>query len=173
MCTPKTKHEIKEPAFLQAPSFFFDMADPLSVASGIVAILTAAVQSSKLLFQTIQSVRGHPRAVRQLKDELGSLNGVLQSLKAFSASEPTILLPLELPLTQCAEACSEFQKLVVKCTRHSGETRTSLRDWAKLQYKDNDVIGFTTMLSSYKSTIAIALADANLYVARSSILVLC
>ena len=138
------------------------MGDPLSIASGSVAIVTAAVQSSKILYQTIQSFRDHPRSIRQLRDELEALDGVLRSLEAFSGSDPSILVPLKLPLTQCAKACVEFQVLIVKCTKHSGDQKTSFRDWAKLRYMDNDVNGFAAMLSGYKSTIAIALADANL-----------
>jgi hypothetical protein len=139
------------------------MADPLSVASGLVAIVTVAIQSSKILYQTIQSFKDHPRAVRQLRDELGALHDVLRSLETFSGSDRSIVVPLKLPLTQCAKACAEFQELLVKCTKHSGGLKTtSFRDWAKLRYMDDDINGFTTMLAGYKSTIAIALADANL-----------
>lgn len=139
------------------------MADPLSLASGLVAIVTATIQSSKILYQTVQSFRDHPRSVRQLRDELQALNGVLQSLEAFAGAEPSLLVPLRLPLEQCTKACADFHKLILKCTRHSGASgNTSFRDWAKLRYMDNDVNGFTAMLAGYKATIAIALADANL-----------
>lgn len=136
--------------------------DPLSIASGSIAIVTAAVQSSKVLYQAIQSFKGHSRSVRQLRDELEALGGVLRSLEVFSESDPSVIVPLKLPLTQCAKACVEFRELIVKCTKHSRDEKTSLRDWAKLTYMGNDVNGFTAMLSGYKSTIAIALADANL-----------
>lgn len=139
------------------------MADPLSVTSALIAIVTAAVQSSRALYQAIQSLRDHPRTVRLLEGELESLEGVLVSLQAFSGNDPSILVPLKLALTQCTRACAEFQELLSKCTKHSGGSMTcSFRDWAKLRYMDSDVNGFTSMLSGYKSTIAIALADANL-----------
>ncbi|KAI8675302.1 Helo-like-N domain-containing protein [Fusarium keratoplasticum] len=139
------------------------MADPLSVVSGLLAIVTATIQSSKVLYQTVQSLRDHPRSVRQLRDELDALGGVLQSLEASAGHEPSILVPLKLPLEQCTKASADFQTLIVRYTRHSeGQGNISVRDWAKLRYMDNDINGFTAMLAGYKSTIAIALADANL-----------
>ena len=139
------------------------MADPLSVVSGLLAVVTATIQSSKVLYQTVQSFRDHPRSVRQLKDELDALAGVLHCLEDSAGREPSILIPLRLPLERCTEACADFRKLIVRCTRHSGEEgTTSFRDWARLRYMDNDINGFTAMLAGYKATIAIALADANL-----------
>ncbi|KAI9147398.1 hypothetical protein HJFPF1_12418 [Paramyrothecium foliicola] len=139
------------------------MADPLSVVSGLLAIVTATIQSSKVLYQTIQSFRDHPRSVRQLIAELGALDGVLKSLEEFAGGEPLVLVPLKLPLEQCAKACADFYVLISKCTKHSARHgSTSFRDWARLRYMDSDINGFTAMLAGYKSTIAIALADANL-----------
>lgn len=144
------------------------MADPLSVTSALIAIVTATIQSSRALYQAIQSLRDHPRAVRLLTAELESLEAVLASLHAFSGNDPSILVPLKLPLTQCTMACADFRDLLIRCTKHSAaSTATSFRDWARLKYMDGDVNGFTAMLSGYKSTIAIALADANLYATLS------
>ncbi len=138
------------------------MADPLSITAGLLAIITATIQSSKAFYQTVQSFRNHPRAVRQLKDELQALDGVLWSLEALTRHKESLFVPLRLPLSQCCQACIEFESLILKCTKHSGGSRTSFRDWARVTYMDSDTIGFTTMLAGYKSTISIALADANL-----------
>ncbi|KAH8751160.1 hypothetical protein BGZ57DRAFT_775119, partial [Hyaloscypha finlandica] len=40
--------------------------------------------------------------------------------------------------------------------------RTSFRDWAKLRYMGDNIDGFRQLLAGYKSTIIIALTDANL-----------
>ncbi|KAG7150811.1 hypothetical protein HYQ46_000228 [Verticillium longisporum] len=53
------------------------MADPLSIASAVIGVAVATAQSTKALYQTVQSFRDQPRAVRQLQDELRSLDGVL------------------------------------------------------------------------------------------------
>ncbi|KAH7025125.1 uncharacterized protein B0I36DRAFT_250387 [Microdochium trichocladiopsis] len=136
--------------------------DPLSISVGILAIITATVQTSRALYATLQTLQDHPRAIRLLVEELRGLNDVLTSLEALAASDTEALQPLRLPLEQCCKACTSFQILLLECTRHSGGSKISFRDWAKLQYMGNDVSGFTSAIASYKSTICIALADANL-----------
>lgn len=84
------------------------MADPLSVTLALIAIVTAAVQPSRALYQAIQSLRDHPRTVRLLEGELESLEGILVSLQAFSGNDPSILVPLKLPLTQCTRSSHKF-----------------------------------------------------------------
>jgi hypothetical protein len=108
------------------------MADPLSISSALLAVIGAAVQSSKMLYQTVQSFKNHQRAVKQLSDELVALAGVLDSLLALARQDPATFLPLRLPLSQCHRACTEFEALLLTCSKHSGGSRTSFRDWASL-----------------------------------------
>jgi len=139
------------------------MADPISLASGLVALVTFALKSSSLLYDTVQSYRSHPKNVRDLKDELEALAGVLQALsETVEQNKDTDFTALKLPLLRCGNACKEFDEVIAKCSSHSGGSRTSFRDWAKLKYMGDGIDEFRRMLAGYKSTINIALADANL-----------
>lgn len=138
------------------------MADPLGAASAIITLVVVASQSSKLLYQTISSFQSNNRAVRELKEELESLDGVLQSLQETLKKPDADLDALESPLLRCNKACQEFSKLIEKHAPRSGGNRNSFRDWAKLKYLGQDIAGFKNMLAGYKSTIAIALGDANM-----------
>ncbi|KAI9167805.1 hypothetical protein HJFPF1_03942 [Paramyrothecium foliicola] len=138
------------------------MGDPLSVTSALIAIVTASIQSSKALYRTVQSFKNHQSTVERLTRELVALTAVLQSLEYHVASDEQPFLPLKFPLRQCCQACREFKLLLDKNTQRSGPYRTSFRDWGKLQYMRSDVDEFANMLSGYKSTINIALADATL-----------
>lgn len=143
------------------------MGDPLSVASGLIAVVTATLQSSKILYETIQSFRNHRTAVLDLVRELKGLESVLSPLQDHVRSDETAFLPLKVPLIQCRQACVDFQILIEQNSRRTrAETRTSLRDWAKLMYMNGDIVSFKELLAGYKGTITIALADANLLVAR-------
>ncbi|KAF3357046.1 hypothetical protein VDGD_02421 [Verticillium dahliae] len=128
----------------------------------VIGIVAVAAQSTKALYDTVQSFRDQPRAVRQMQEELASLDGVLGSLRDAVQEEETFFVPLKLPLRQCSQACNEFRALVIKCTTHSDGARPSVRDWVRLRYMDTDIRGFTEMLGVYKSTISVALADAIL-----------
>jgi hypothetical protein len=138
------------------------MADPLSTASGILTLVVFAAQSSQLLYQAVSSFRSNQRTIRELKEELEALNEVLQSLHSTATDTDVDVTALELPLLRCGKACRDFEVVIAKCTSHSGGPRTSFRDWAKLKYMGEDVVGFKNMISQYKSTIIIALGAANL-----------
>ena len=138
------------------------MADPVSMASGVLTLVVFAFQSSKILYQTVSSFQSNMRTVRELKEELEALDVVLKSLQETAASTNADLSALGLPLRQCGKACIDFEAIIVQCTAHSGGPRTSFRDWAKLKYMGEDIVGFKNMLAGYKSTIIIALGDANM-----------
>ncbi|OAF54981.1 hypothetical protein VC83_08537 [Pseudogymnoascus destructans] len=123
------------------------MADPLSVTASLLALVTFAAKSTQSLHQLISSFQSSQRTIRGLKEELEALNAVLQSLHATISN---------------GKACQEFEAIVLKCTNHSNGTRRSLRDWTTLTYMAGDINAFKNMLGGYKSTIAIALGDANI-----------
>ncbi|OJD21068.1 hypothetical protein ACJ73_07591 [Blastomyces percursus] len=57
------------------------MAEPVSLASGIITLAGFALNASKSLYQVVESFRSTKRAVRELKEELEALDGGLQSLQ--------------------------------------------------------------------------------------------
>jgi hypothetical protein len=140
------------------------MAEAIGLASGLLALTVFAFQSSVSLRQVVDSFQSKKRIIRELKEELEALNGVLQSLQRAAADISEDLSGLKLPLLRCGKACKDFEEVIIKCTAHSGGSRTSFRDWAKLKYMGDDIAGFKVMLAGYKSTVNIALAGANLYV---------
>ncbi|TVY36885.1 hypothetical protein LSUB1_G006896 [Lachnellula subtilissima] len=144
------------------------MADPLSTASGILTLTVFAFQSSRVLYQTVASFQHNQRTIRQLKEELEALSGALEALQETVTNADVDLTILRLPLLRCGRACEEFEALIVKCTAHSGGSKTSFRDWAKLRYMGDDIDGFKNMLAGYKSTIMIALGDANMVRTKAS-----
>jgi len=136
--------------------------DPISATSAFLTLVGAALQASTVLYQTVRSFQTSRRSIRELGDELEALHGVLQSLLELAERTDNDFTALNLPLVQCSKACTEFEALIVKCTKHSGGSRSSFRDWAKLVYMGDDITAFKNTLSTYKSTIMIALGDANL-----------
>ena len=139
------------------------MAEPIGLASGLVALVTVAFKSSIALYNTIQSFRFQPKRVRDLMGELEALHVVLQMLtETLSRATDTDLSALEIPLRRCSDACKEFEEELLKCSSRSGGDRTSFRDWAKLTYMGDGIDGVRQLLAGYKSTINIALTDATL-----------
>ncbi|KAK5651383.1 hypothetical protein OQA88_12540 [Cercophora sp. LCS_1] len=140
--------------------------DPLSASSSVLTLVVFAFQSSVALYTTVRSFRSQDKDVRALRDELGDLSKVLESLQQTAGAYATVDLDdLKLPLHRCGKACEEYGDIITKCTKHSDGSRPSLRDWVTQKYLQGDINQFREMLAGYKSTINVAIAHANLRVA--------
>ncbi|KAI1839792.1 hypothetical protein JX266_013998 [Neoarthrinium moseri] len=140
------------------------MAEPVGLASGVLALAGFAFKAGIKLRDTIQEFQNQPRQVRELLTELAGLVLVLQKLSKISDLGLDVdITALRLTLEQCKRSCDEVEaELLTYCSR-SGLDRTSFRDWAKLKCSGGDGIeGFRQQLIGYKSTITVALSFANL-----------
>jgi len=140
------------------------MAEPIGVASGLVALTVFAFKSSIALYQTIDSFRHHSDTIRDLRNELEALQGALRSLTETADGGGASFPALSLPLLRCGNACRDFEQKILSSASRSGTALANFRGWAKLRYLGDDVDNFRRMLSGYKSTILIAITDATLYV---------
>jgi hypothetical protein len=137
--------------------------DPISLASGLLTLATFAFQSSITLYNTIKSFQNRPEHVRSLATELEALQGALHTLNdTLSTTTDIDIAALNLPLLRCGKACEELGEELEKCSSQLGSGRTSFRDWANFRYMGDGIDDFRQLLAGYKSTIIIALTDANL-----------
>lgn len=146
------------------------MADGISVASGIVAISIFAGKSSIALFNTVKSFQNHKRDVRELKDQLETLTGTIQSVQDLAPKHEDTLEPLNLPLLRCGRACEEFSQMIASCTKHSNQTGTSFRDWTKLKYHNEDISGVKRKLGMYTDTMSIAIGVISMYAVSQALI---
>ncbi|KAJ5967586.1 hypothetical protein N7501_003834 [Penicillium viridicatum] len=145
------------------------MAEVIGIASGLAGLVSLALQSSKTLFSTVQSLRNREKSIRDLREALQDLDEVLNILRESISTAPFLNSGIiERPLGRCCKACNDFNALIINCSEHSSDNKFSIRDWAKLRYMGEDVVGFQTMISGYKSTITIALAYANMNLTKTT-----
>jgi hypothetical protein len=85
------------------------MAEAIGIASGLLTLAGFAFQSTKLLYETINSFRSSKRTIRELKYELGDLMVVLASLEEVVNNADPIFNSLKAPLFRCGKACEEFR----------------------------------------------------------------
>ncbi|KAL2783105.1 hypothetical protein BJX66DRAFT_330830 [Aspergillus keveii] len=123
------------------------MGDPLSVASGIIVLSGFALQATKSLFQAIDSIRNSKRSARELRNEVEALCQTLEILTQLATDYEVELSALKLPLFRCGV--------------HPDGQRSSLRDWTRLQYTDEDITNYRNVLGNYKATINIAIGGAT------------
>lgn len=140
------------------------MADPLSVASSLVAVTVFALQSSTSLAEVVRKFRSNSRRIREFKEELEKLTGVVGSLNQMILAYEAELRNLRVPLLQCGKNCKGFEEVIDGVTKHSDGKQLSFRDWEKLQYMRGDTTSFRLMLREYRATFNIVIASVTMYV---------
>ncbi len=138
------------------------MADPLSIAVSVLAVVTAALQSTQSLYQTVQRYRKRDKTLGRLQDELDDVVKVLLSVKEVVDDEQSMFTRLRGPIERCDKVCSNFEQSMNK---FKGKSKTGIVDWAKMEFMKGDVNEFIDTLGSYKSTISVHLGTITLLVA--------
>lgn len=138
------------------------MADPLSVTASALAIITAAVQSAKSLFETVKRFKDRDKTLGRLQDELGDLTNILDALAQVANTEMSMLALLQDPIKRCSQVCREFEQSM---KTFSGKSKTGLRDWAKMEFMRGDINEFIDTVAGYKSTISVGLGTITMSVA--------
>jgi hypothetical protein len=138
------------------------MADPLSVTASVLAVITAAVQSTRSLCETIKRFKDRNKTLRRLQDELEDLGKILDSLIHVINAEASILALLQGPIDRCSQVCREFEQSMQVFNKKSN---TGFRDWTKMEFMRGDINEFIDVIAGYKSTISIGLGTITMLVA--------
>ena len=139
------------------------MADPLSICASAIAVITAAVQSIQSLYATVESYRGRNKTLARLQDGLQDLISVLGSLQEAVGTDVSIVKLLESPVARCGQIARDFEAAM---KTFSGKPKSGFRDWAKMEFRKDDIHGFIDTLAGYKSTISIGLGTITMFVIR-------
>ncbi|KAK1990047.1 hypothetical protein LX36DRAFT_648413 [Colletotrichum falcatum] len=141
------------------------MADPITITTA----LGSAVKACVALHSAIRGFGDQNKDVRALKAEISGLRHSLNSLKRTIETHASLDFgALQQPLQLCGTVCEDYGQIIARCTGHSDDaTRPSVQGWMTQTYLqgEND---FRAMLAAYKSTINIALANANIRIAAIS-----
>ncbi|KAK9846806.1 hypothetical protein MYU51_000735 [Penicillium brevicompactum] len=86
------------------------MADPLSITASVLAVINAAVQSTKSLHEAVSRFKGRDKTLGRLQDELYDLTKILNSLKQVADVEASMLDLLQGPVDRCSQVCHEFEE---------------------------------------------------------------
>lgn len=140
------------------------MADPLSITASVVAVITAAVQSTKSLYETIKCFKDRNKTLRRLQYELKDLTNILNSLTQVANAETSMLALRRGPINRYSQVCREFEQLMEV---FSGKSKTGIRDWTKMEFMRGDINEFIDTIVGYKSTILVGLGTITMSVHKS------
>lgn len=149
------------------------MSEPLSIAASIIAVAGAAYSGCKADNDLISAFSNAPKALQSLRQDLDTLQGLLQSLEtalegtrddALSESQKSCFRDLKPALDGCKHACDDFAARLSGIASHSDAGRVNWMDRVRFHFSEKDVELLRSTLQKYKSTLDIALGLATLYV---------
>ncbi|KAH8802941.1 hypothetical protein F5884DRAFT_903547 [Xylogone sp. PMI_703] len=141
------------------------MADPLSIGASVLAVVTAAVQSTKSLYETVKRFKDRDKTLRRLQDELEDLANILSSLTQVITVETSMLELLQGPIDRCNQVCREFEQSMKVFSKNS---KTGFRDWTKMEFMRGDINQFIDTIAGYKSTISVGLGTITIHTSKVS-----
>ncbi|GLA18166.1 hypothetical protein AnigIFM62618_005321 [Aspergillus niger] len=116
------------------------MSDPLSIAASVLAIITAAVQSTKSLQGTVKRFRNRDKTLRRLQNDLEDLKNILNLCNRLQ--------------TMRGQCWHFFKVLSTGATRYAANlTTTGLLDWAKMEFMRGDINEFIDTIAGYSSKV--------------------
>lgn len=141
------------------------MVEPLSITASLLAVITAAVQSTTTLCDTITRFKDRDKTLARLHNELHDLTTILDSLKQAIDTETSMFGLLQGPIERCTQICREFEQSMESFGQKS---KTGFRDWTKMEFMRGDINEFIDTISGYKSTISVGLGTVTIHTAKVS-----
>ncbi|KAH6885016.1 hypothetical protein B0T10DRAFT_409470 [Thelonectria olida] len=143
--------------------------DPLSITASGVAIITAAIQSTRSLKDTITRFKDRDKTLARLQDELEDLGNILDALEGAGDSGMSMAALLKGPVSRCTQVCREFEAAM---QAFSGKSKIGIRDWAKMEFMRGNINDFMDTLAGYKATISVGLGIITMQTSKLSYQVL-
>ncbi|KAK4692743.1 hypothetical protein P7C71_g4525, partial [Lecanoromycetidae sp. Uapishka_2] len=144
------------------------MSDPLSIAAGVIGILTAAAQISSLLVKWTKSAKGASQQLQTIITEVNDVSGILAHLQSFilghetSNESRTSLLKVDQVVTivsACVLTFSELEKLLDDLKTKDLKVLDHLK-WAR---KETTVMSLISKLQNHKASLSLILDILNGY----------
>lgn len=138
------------------------MSDPLSVAAGVIGIVTAAAQISSLLIKFTAKVKDAPRQASIVLTEVSDTSAILAQLQPFLLGLETpdqsraCLLQVEsviVILTGCVATFSELQQVL------DSLEIDEMQPWDRLRWsrRESAIAALLTNLQTHKASLSLML----------------
>lgn len=143
------------------------MSDPLSITAGIVGILGFALHSSKRLFEFIDGLRGAPKDIAAISDDLKALYRVLAVLVGMQdelSRNSSLCDCLRPPIENCLDVFDEFTTTLNTYIHVTREGTLKVRIWKNIPwvFKEKEIQLFRDTVITYKASLSIAVAAMTL-----------
>ncbi|KAL8629775.1 hypothetical protein Q9189_004509 [Teloschistes chrysophthalmus] len=135
------------------------MAEPFSIAAGVVGVAVPALQGLKFLLDDLQKLKDAPKNIRRLEEDVHSVEMALSTLQAVEDREwqslgMTVAEKSKATISTCTEACDQFRANLQHWTRHSEDGKLALKDRASVGFfKQGQIKAMSEQLRNCKLTV--------------------
>lgn len=146
--------------------------DPLSITAATIGITEAALSSISHLRGFISSLAEAKEDVQDIASTLEAIQGPLSALEQIKISDSATYAEAKSDLEKtglaeavngCGQACANFSKKLRKWTKHSSDSRLSLRDRLSVGVWNKEKIRtFRTQVQSCQSIVQFAIESTQL-----------
>ncbi|KAK3339860.1 hypothetical protein B0T25DRAFT_560751 [Lasiosphaeria hispida] len=148
------------------------MADPLSIAAGVVGLLGYTLHGSKRMLEFIESIRNAPKDVAALSLDLRALHDVLATLAGMQNefnSNPTIIDCLRVPLENCVDIFTDFTATLNQFVVTTRDGSMRVRTWKNIvwAFREKEISLFRDTTLAYKASLNMAVGAMTLFTATS------
>ncbi|KAI5847263.1 hypothetical protein DFP73DRAFT_374719 [Morchella snyderi] len=148
------------------------MAEPLSFAASIIAIVQATQAASQALIAIrtyYGDIKNAPETARKLAAEIKSLEEIINQMKIYGEEnkQSTAIQNLEGNLTDCSKLLEDLQ--IMLYTARKGNVSKLGKVWRRLKqaFNKKDIADIISKIQNYKKTFSLGLAVENISIARN------
>jgi len=148
--------------------------DPLSIATGVLSLVVIAIQGAQATKAYIDGIKGAPRAVNALSNDLAALSKILETLQNFMNSIDRRRNPqqalmagvLQEPLNTCVNAMKSIKTELAPFIKRLAGSKS--HKWKSMVFRscEKDIIVLQRTLVNGQTSLTSAVAIVSLYVYR-------
>ncbi|KAK7398416.1 hypothetical protein QQX98_012211 [Neonectria punicea] len=144
------------------------MADPFSIAAGVVGILAPALQGIQKLVVEIRNIKDAPETLQILKKDLELVDLALRSVKEIDESQweflgEAIANHAKVTIESCSNACTVLGDKLARWTRRSPSGKLSWMDRGNIALlKQHQIQSISEQLRNCQTTITSMVSTATL-----------
>jgi Fungal N-terminal domain of STAND proteins len=150
------------------------MADPLSMVAAVLAITKLGISSALQVKGFIEGIQGAPRSITATSKDINALHGALHAVADFLSSssfdssvQSQLVILLKPPVENCLQVLREIENAVRPFTKPLRSGRGSKWRGFVWNFRERDIVAHQRVLTSYKSSLEIALSMGNLLISQS------
>ncbi|KAF8241495.1 hypothetical protein K440DRAFT_642216 [Wilcoxina mikolae CBS 423.85] len=127
----------------------------LGIAASIIAVITAALQSAKVIHQILSGIKDGPHHVVELSTKVNDSQAILKQLQNFDRSR-NVFDELKKSIVPCADDLAVFETKLAKLQNTPGEGRwVRIRKGVGIVLREGDFLSMHRKISHYIKVLGV------------------